>query len=488
MTTSARFTGSELQRALPGTTWLGWPLETKLSFEPYTDSRQEINLGLFVPLVGERFDGHDFLPQVVNSGTTAVLVQRGWWEAQECATQELLTRKSAVGLVEDTLDAYMALGRFHRKRSIKTQVIALTGSSGKTTVKNLLLHCLSQAGPTQATEKNYNNDIGVTLTLLSLKPETRWLIVEMGMRGLGEIKRLALHAEPDIGLVINVGPAHIGRLGSLETIAKAKCELLENLRRLGTLGLYNGDDALLSARAEQVNAAEKPLSYSESDVTLLPEDEAGHSRFELEGLTFRVPLPGKHQLSNVLAVLAIWRYNELPLKLLKTALESFVPSDNRWDCRSVTNRPHWTLVNDSYNANPASMKAALQAFFSRQAPQGKALKRLLILGGMEELGDQSDTYHAELADWLASRHPESWLAVIWVGESAKIAYNTLQTKHPELPQHWVETAEEVKALIEPKLAELPDSVALDVFLKGSRKQALETCLPWLSEPNSAAPV
>lgn len=447
---------------------------------PFTDSRQPVSGGLYIPLVGERFDGHTFLKQVVKAGAAVVLVQADWWQAHTSSHKALL-QKVQVLQVPDTLLAYMALGRFHRLRFPHTQVLALTGSSGKTTVKDMLTHCLSLVGRTVGTLKNHNNDIGLTQTLLSLEPETEWLVAEMGMRGLGQIRRLTRYALPNTALVLNVGPAHIGILGSLEAIAEAKSEIYEGLDPEKGMAIYNADDPILSLRLDEVALPKTRIGFTVAAIEGYRETEEGVQELLIETTWLPVPLPGKHQVSNVLAVLAVWRAYNLPLERLREGLLSFtVKNEGRWHLVMLSEARQLMALNDAYNANPASMKAALQAFLNPDAMVPPS-KKILVLGAFNELGEHSVAYHKALGLWLAEQPEGQIAAVAFVGDEAEPAYKALKEAKPALPCCWVaQVAAVPEALQALNFTPWPLSQST-LFLKGSRSHGLETLLPLLCD-------
>lgn len=451
---------------------------------PYTDSRQEVQHGLFIPLSGERFDGHDFIPTAIAQGAGLVLVKELWLKDN---ADVLASLPEHVGIlaVEEPLLAYMALGRWHRKQCNNSKVIALTGSSGKTTVKDLLILGLSHIAATQGTVKNHNNDIGLTQTLLSLKPETRFLVTEMGMRGLGEIRRLTCHAEPDLSLILNVGPAHIGRLGSLEAIAQAKCEIVEGLSEETGICVYNSDDNRIVQRLAHLKETGiwrgKSLGFSSTMAENRIALADGCHSFSYKGLTFTTISPGMHQLSNTLAVIVVFEALELSLEPLAAALmeakkqASGTITSGRWTEITLQQHEGSTLINDAYNANPASMQASIEAFLAQQKkPQQK---RLLILGSMNELGDLEAYYHKELLTWLSKQALEGLLLV---GDAFAAALAELKNDFG-YPVVAVNTASEVMAALQKDLAlsfPLRDWL---IFLKGSRGYALEQLVEHLQQ-------
>jgi UDP-N-acetylmuramoyl-tripeptide--D-alanyl-D-alanine ligase len=440
-----------------------------------TDSR-EIEAGTcFIPLVGERFNGHEFLSQLPRLGVALACCERTYYEAHQLELDAMPDLSLLV--VEDTLQALQALAQCHRRRC-KATIIALTGSSGKTTLKDYLAHVCGHYYKTQATPANHNNDIGVAQTLLSIQAETQVVIIEMGMRGLGQIRRLSLMAEPDIGLLINVGPAHLEQLGSLENTAQAKCELVEGLKhRL----ISNGEDPYLEQRLAELDL--KALSherYGLTDASPLVSEADGGFRFTFQGVTFTTPLPGRHQVSNLLAVLKVaTALNISPTQVAK-ALESFSPQAGRF-ARLDLGGGH-QLINDAYNANPVSMQASLNALMNTPLPQSppKISKRVLVLGSMKELGEESVAYHQALLDEIRQFPLEQIAGIVCIGEPfgdlAPLAGDFFYAYFEETAGF--DHALQKEAFLE-KHALNDSSLVLEWFLKGSRFHQLETLIPTL---------
>lgn len=343
------------------------------------DSREVEPGSLFVAFVGERVDGHDFAAAVVEAGAAALLASR------------------PVGVpaivVDDVQAALGALAR-HVVQKLGTTLVALTGSAGKTSTKDLVAQVLQRKAPTVWTPGSLNNEIGLPLTALSATEETRFLVLEMGARGIGHIRYLADLTPPKIGLVLNVGTAHIGEFGGREQIAQAKGELVETLPEDGA-AILNADDPLVRAMASRTKA--KVVLFGESgeadvraeNVTLT---DAGQPVFRLHtpsgasDVTMR--LYGEHHVSNALAAAAVAHELGMSAEEIATAL-SEAGSLSRWRME-VTERPDGvTVVNDAYNANPESMRAALRAL----AAMGKGRRTWAVLGKMAELGDESLAEH-----------------------------------------------------------------------------------------------
>ncbi len=315
-----------------------------------TDSRQLQGGELFVPLVGERFDGHGFLAQAAALGVQAAVVQRG--RAGDVPPGLLHW------LVDDTLDAYQQLALLHR-RQLAAPVVAVTGSAGKTTTRELIRAALRPLGPVMASSGNENNDIGVPLTLLKAGPEHRAVVVEMGMRGLGEIDRLSRTAEPDVAVITNIGTAHIGRLGSREAIATAKCEITSQLKPDGLLVIPAGDplleqaiQAVWSGRVQRVALAGDP-GVDQAD--LLGELDETNDLLSVRGECIRLPLAGRHNARNLLLALAVAQELGVGLPAL-AELDVEVPGgrNRRLQLGGLS------VLDETYNASPEAVLAALE--------------------------------------------------------------------------------------------------------------------------------
>lgn len=343
------------------------------------DSREVEPGSLFAAFTGERVDGHDFASAVVAAGAVAVLASR------------------PVGVpaivVADVPKALGALAR-HVVRRLGATLVALTGSAGKTSTKDLIAQVLQHKAPTVWTPGSLNNEIGLPLTALSATDETRFLVLEMGARGIGHIRYLTDLTPPKIGLVLNVGTAHIGEFGGREQIAQAKGELVEALPEDGT-AILNADDPLVRAMASRTKA--KVILFGESgEADVRAENvrltDSGQPAFTLHtpsgasDVTMR--LYGEHHVSNALAAAAVAHELGMSVAEIATAL-SEAGSLSRWRME-VTERPDGvTVVNDAYNANPESMRAALRAL----AAIGKGRRTWAVLGKMAELGDEALAEH-----------------------------------------------------------------------------------------------
>ncbi|MEU8676691.1 UDP-N-acetylmuramoyl-tripeptide--D-alanyl-D-alanine ligase [Streptomyces sp. NPDC048560] len=351
------------------------------------DSREVKPGSLFVALPGEQVDGHDFAQRAVEAGATAVLAARP---------------VGVPAIVVDDVEA--ALGALARAvvRRLGATLVALTGSAGKTSTKDLIAQLLERKAPTVWTPGSFNNELGLPLTALRATEETKHLVLEMGARGVGHIRYLTGLTPPRIGLVLNVGTAHIGEFGSRETIAVAKGELVEALPEAaeGGVAVLNADDPLVRAMAARTKA--RVLLFGEAaDADVRGENvrltDDGRPAFELHTPTgcsdVTLRLYGEHHVSNALAAAAV--AHELGMSVTEIAVAlSEAGTLSRWRME-VTERPDGvTVVNDAYNANPESMRAALRAL----AAMGKASRAgggrtWAVLGQMAELGDASLAEH-----------------------------------------------------------------------------------------------
>jgi UDP-N-acetylmuramoyl-tripeptide--D-alanyl-D-alanine ligase len=399
---------AEIATAVAGRLADGAAPDDEVTGPVVVDSRAVGPGSLFVAIAGERADGHDFAAAAVAAGAVAALTGRS---------------VGAPAVVAPDGDPVAALGRLARHVVAQlpaTGIVAVTGSSGKTTTKDLLAQVLARSGHTVAPPGSYNNEIGLPLTVLRADAGTRHLVLEMGARGDGHISHLCAIAPPRVGVVLNVGSAHIGEFGGRAGIARAKAELVAALPPDG-LAVLNADDELVRAMAGKT-AARVTTFGTDPDADLravgVGLDDLGRPRFALamgdESAAVRLRLHGAHNVSNALAAAAVGLHAGLPLADVAAALSEAAPL-SRWRME-VTDRPDGvTVVNDAYNANPESMRAALEALV---AMAGGALGRRTwaVLGEMRELGPDSADAHERIGR-LTARLGVSRLVV--VGEGAK---------------------------------------------------------------------
>ncbi|MFN3630636.1 MAG: UDP-N-acetylmuramoyl-tripeptide--D-alanyl-D-alanine ligase, partial [Casimicrobiaceae bacterium] len=351
------------------------------------DSRTIDAGALYVALSGARYDGHDFAAAAVAQGARGVLVARPL-ELPAEITQ---------WLAPDPLAALQALAQAHRRRLAGTTVVAITGSNGKTTTKALAASVLAAAygeAAVHATRGNLNNHIGVPLTLLALRPMHRVAVVEMGMNHFDEIALLSRLAEPDCALITNAGPAHLEGVGSLEGVAKAKGEIFEGLRR-GGVAILNRDDAyyaywrVIAREYRQLSFGfSAPADASQVQGAL---DGCGGLEVRMGGaqVSIRPPLAGRHNASNVLAVAALAHSLGIDAETIRRGVETATIVGGRLERKRLGNGA--SVIDDSYNANPASMIAAIDVLACEPG------RRVLVIGDMAELGAYREQGHAEVA-------------------------------------------------------------------------------------------
>jgi len=344
-----------------------------------TDTRA-IKVGeVFVALEGEKFNGHNFVTQAIEKGVIAAIVRKG-----------VLPADSSLPLLEvdDTLCAYQQLGQWWRQQCA-IPVIAITGSVGKTTTKELVAAALSQFGSAFKTQANYNNEIGVPKTLLGLTREHDYAVVEMGMRGPEEIAPLTQIAQPDVALITNVGTAHIGRLGSREAIARAKCELLRELPANGTAVLNHDDARLMSTAAQFWSGAQITYGLEGGDLT----GELVDGHLIIEGVQIPLPLPGRHNALNMLSAIATLKALNLNWQKLAEGFTVSMPA-GRSQQHQLPN--DILLLDETYNAGAEAMLAALQLLSDQ-----KGARHIAVLGTMKELGEQSVLLHRQIGEKVA---------------------------------------------------------------------------------------
>ena len=428
------------------------------SFEPdalvgrvCTDSRQLQSGDFFVPLVGERFDGHRFLAQLPEHKVQAAVVSRSWTEPLPSG---LLHWR-----VDDTLLAYQQLALLHR-RALGKPLVAVTGSAGKTTTRELIRAALAPLGAIQASEGNNNNDVGVPLTVLGATAADAALVIEMGMRGPGEIERLSRCTEPDLAVITNIGTAHIGRLGSREAIAAAKCEITAGLHPKGTVVIPAGDPLLESAlaavwsgRVLRVRLADDP--EVESDLV----GDVNGDQLLIGADRLPLQLEGRHNARNLLLAIAVADLLGVSRKALQ-AMQVTVPGGRNRRLQ----QGGLTLLDETYNASPEAVLAALELLAAQPG------RRFAVLGTMLELGDRSLELHQEVAARAVQLGLDGLVLVDGGAEGKAMAEVAAPLPHLQLVSHPEDAAAPLAAWLN----------SGDVLLlKASRGVALERLIPLL---------
>jgi UDP-N-acetylmuramoyl-tripeptide--D-alanyl-D-alanine ligase len=427
------------------------------------DSRKIVGGEIFFALKGERTDGHNFVEEALRRGAALAVVSRAWYEEnQEKFFDKLL-------VVPEVLSALHALARLYR-RKFAVPIVAVGGGSGKTTTKEMIAAVLRTSYNTLATEGNLNNHIGLPLTLFGLREATEIAVLEMGMNHKGEMLELCAIAEPTHGLITNIGKAHIEFFGTLEAIAEAEGELFEWLGKSGGTAFVNADDAWVMQVADKVmqkmlygivtpahpNRREVLDLYAE-EIGL---DERGRPTFKLATQeaeeVVKLRMSGRHNITNALAAAAVGLNFGVSLAQVKAALENFEinPALKRM---AVYERQGIIIINDTYNANPESMRCSLQTLKTMQ----HGGKKIAVLGDMLELGALSESEHALLGEFISQLE----LDVLFVhGEAMKA---TLDAAKVRMKQHFeskVQLADRLKELLQPGDA---------VLFKGSRSMKME---------------
>ena len=404
-----------------------------------TDTRTIQKGDFYLPLKGATFDGEKFITDAMNKG----------------AVGSFCTGLDGTLQVNDTLEAYLKLAN-SRRNKLNPKVIAITGSSGKTTTKELVSSVLSEKFKTFKTPLNHNNEIGLCQTIFGMPDDTEVLILEMGMRGLGEIELLSKYSEPDISIITNVGTAHIGRLGSKENIAKAKCEIVKYQR--GNIFIAHDDELI----RKTVEFSGKKIFYSIKDVKII-EQTANYSKFEYKKNNYELNAGGNYNIENALSAINAGLELGLNIEEIQNGLKKYSPIEKRWEAVEAGG---YKIINDSYNANPESMRAFADTIFSLYKDY------VLVLGDMGELGEREAEYHKELGRYINKHSGLSKDAIILsVGKLSKNITNEITNctaKHFDT--------------IEQCINWIKDNINKDrtLFLKASRSMKFENIITGLN--------
>lgn len=411
-----------------------------------TDTRTLQSGDLFFALKGENFDGNKYAADAINKGASAVVIDN----SDFCSQQTIL--------VDDCLKALQNLAHYYRKKN-NFNVLALTGTNGKTTTKELIFAVLSQKLKCHATSGNLNNHIGVPLTILSAPIDTEIMVVEMGANHINEIKELCEIAEPNMGLITNIGKAHLEGFGGSDGVKKAKSEMYQFLKSSnGHIFINNEDSTLL----ELLDNYQKCTPYGTINSSVYTK-ETGFTdglvatvNVNNNDIIINTKLFGHYNLINILTAISIGLHFYIKPALIKSAIEAYQPQNNRSQILK-TNKNN-TVILDSYNANPSSMKAALNSL--ADLPNNRLV---LILGAMKELGDSSKKEHLNLIEQVRVLNPTLCLLI---GSEFSATDN-----------QQFELFEDTKQLIDYLSAsQIEDSV---ILVKGSRTNKLETATPYL---------
>lgn len=424
------------------------PEQNPLVEKIVTDSRKVRYGALFVAIDGSQVDGHDFAEAAVSLGAVAVLASRK------------LDLDVPVLVVDD---AIRALGKIaaHIRRKIDPVVVGITGSNGKTTVKEMVASILRRRAKILATRGNYNNELGLPLSLFRLKQKHHYAVLEMGASQAGDIAYLAGIAQPDVSVVTNVGPAHLKGFGSLEGVARAKGEIFESLSP-GGCAVILGDEPWADLWRE-INTSGRVITFGQNpgnDVRVLNgeglQTPAGIIPLDL-------PVPGKHNRINAAAAAAIALALDIDIEDIRLGLSDFRPAPGRLETKKTD--AGWTVIDDSYNANPASLYSALNVLSEMRG------HRWLVLGDMKELGVNTSKMHAEVGDAARALGVERVFAVGDLSRAAADAFG-------EGAQHF----EDQESLIESLSAQIRPGILC--LIKGSRSMGMERVVNALIQESS----
>ncbi|MBO5564159.1 MAG: UDP-N-acetylmuramoyl-tripeptide--D-alanyl-D-alanine ligase [Lachnospiraceae bacterium] len=410
-----------------------------------SDNRRIAEGNVFFAFPGERADGHDFVEAALQGGASGCVI-----------TKELSTYRDDAFyvMVEDAIKALGALASWYRSR-FDIPVIAVTGSVGKTTTKDMIASVLSQEYEVLKTEGNYNNEIGLPKTLLRIGKNTQMAVVEMGMNHAGEISYLTNIARPTMAVITNIGDAHIGNLGSKENILKAKCEIFEGLQEGGIAVLNADDEYLLTLKEDTALAANTQIIWigesaaadlraKEIDCTLPDRMTFLGTAGKEEGTQafFEVPIPGRHMIYPALTACAVGRAKGLTYDRIAQGIREYVPTKMRMEIHTYPD--NITVMNDTYNANPQSMKAGLSSLAAL-----KDVRKIAVLGDMFELGEREEALHREVGAFAGTLPVDT---LITVGNAAKMLGEEAREKG--LPEVIIcEDKEEAKQALEARLCE-----------------------------------
>lgn len=422
-----------------------------------TDSRNVRAGDLFWAIEGERFDGHTFAEAAVAAGATACVVAES--HSQPIDVPRIV--------VPDTRRALGALARFHRQQC-DALVVGITGSVGKTTTRELVHAVLSAEHIGTRSPANFNNDLGLPLSLLNLDASHDYAVVEIAASGPGEIAALSDVAQPDVGIVTRVAPAHLSGFGSIEAVATEKAELVRAVDASGFVVL-NGDDERVAAMADLatcpvIRVGESMENDLRGHVTSVA---ANDLRLLVDGAEYRVPATGRHHLVPALAAIAVGREIGLSAESINEGLAQFTPVTGRCHCESIGD---WTVVDDTYNASPASMRAACGAL----TDLADGDRTILVAGDMLDLGESADEHHAEFGRFVARSGIDHVL--LYGTHAERVAQEARQAG---MDAHRLAVCSDVDALHTVLDCTLvPGAI---VLAKGSRAMRMERVVTWLRE-------
>jgi len=426
------------------------------------DSRNLHAGDLFIPLMGDN-DGHQYIQNAIANGAVATL-----WASDHADSEP---DELPVIMVTDTLTALQQLGQYYLQK-INPKVVAVTGSNGKTTTKDMIASVLSTQFNVTKTHANFNNQIGVPITLLSMEPNTEVVVVEMGMDHFGELDFLSQLVQPDVAVITMIGEAHIEFFGTRDRIADAKLEIVHGLKEDGTF-IFNGDEPLFQERAQAVSQHQRTFGLDATNTLVGSDVTSGRAQTEFKASlwpddTYTIPMMGAYNVNNALAALLVADTFHIRPTAAKQAIASFVPTENRTEWLSGSQGE--AILSDVYNSNPTAARRVLAAF----AAVPTKGHRIAVLGDMLELGDQSDALHMSLASEL---DPTTIQSVYLNGQHMQALAEVIKNKYPQGMVHYYPTESQAQMI-----ADLTTVVSADdqVLLKGSHGIHLEKVLAALT--------
>jgi UDP-N-acetylmuramoyl-tripeptide--D-alanyl-D-alanine ligase len=410
-----------------------------------TDSRKVTDNQIYFALKGENFDGNLFAQAALNQGALLAVVDN-----KDVITDE---NKNNYFLVDDVLSALQKLANYHRKQ-LNIPIISLTGSNGKTTTKELIHIVLKQKFNTVATVGNLNNHIGVPLTLLSMNKHTEFGIVEMGANHQKEIELLCRIAEPDYGYITNFGKAHLEGFGGVEGVIKGKSEMYDYLYSHEKMAFINADDPIQVEKTKKIKHFSFGKNNTDVDIIIDSIDANPNVKIILNNITINTSLIGIYNATNTCAAITIGKYFNITDEQIKTAIESYLPTNNR---SQIIERDTNKIILDAYNANPSSMDVAIA-----NLDQLNVDDKIAILGDMFELGDASNIEHKNIIEKAIQSNIEK---IYFIGE--RFYENQILNQKVE----YFKNLESLKARFD-----FSDYTNSTILIKGSRGMALERLL------------